>query len=82
MNSPIISTKKQRFDWSKWYKRASTLVAALIAMSGSALVYYNQLEPFQKAEWPWWVPLALAMLTSTLPALFPVVTSYKQKNLE
>jgi hypothetical protein len=41
-----------RFDWSTVWRKLSTLLAALATTCGSVLVYYNQLEPFQKAQWP------------------------------
>lgn len=82
MNSPILpNDSTKRFNWSKWYKRLSTLNASVIAVLGSVLVYYNQLEPFQKAEWPWWVPLTITMAIPALTTLFPIATSFKQKNL-
>ena len=82
MNSPITSTEEKRFNWSQWSKRASTIISAIIAMLGSVMVYYNQLDSFEKATWPWWVPLAITMAIPALTVMIPVATSFKQKNLE
>lgn len=70
-----------RFDWTSVWRRLSTLLATLATMCGSVLVYYNQLEPFQRAQWPWWVPLALTMAIPVLTGLIPAATSFRQNGL-
>lgn len=72
----------KRFDWTNWTRKLSTLVAALTTVAGSALAYYSQLDPVERAAWPWWVPLTLAVLVPVLPMLVPAATSYKQPALK
>lgn len=70
-----------RFDWSNVWRKASTLLASLATVCGSVLVYYNQLEPFQQAQWPWWAPLALTVAIPVLTGLIPAATSFRQAGL-
>ena len=78
---PASVEPAKRFDWSRWWARASTWLGILTTAQGGAMIAFSQAPQ----EWRAALPVNLGgylligmMLTG---ALTPVATSFKQRSL-
>lgn len=71
----------KRFDWGKWWARASTWLGLLTTAQGGAVIAYSQAPQEWRDALPANVSGYLLMGMMLTGALTPVATSFKQKYL-
>lgn len=69
----------KRFDWSKWWARASTWLGILTTAQGGAMIAFSQAPQEWKDALPENIGGYLLMGMMLTGALTPVATSFRQK---
>lgn len=73
---------RERFDFSKWWKRASTWLAGIVSSAGALLTWYITQPDYIQHRIPEYLITVASVISMLGVIVIPLATSYSQRNMK